>query len=80
MTEVCACFIDALMLCASPTMNSHVGLLYLPHYWFHAICRRRQADTQHQGVRGRGQDTGDDGIPHGEWQHGVNHKHNEQEE
>lgn len=40
----------------------------------------RQADAQHEGVRGGGQDTGDDGVPHGERQHGVNHEHNEQEE
>lgn len=38
-----------------------------------------EPDAQHKGVRGRGQDTGDDGVPHGERQHGVNHKHNEEE-
>lgn len=38
-----------------------------------------EPDAQHEGVRGRGQDAGDDGVPHGERQHGVNHKHNEEE-
>lgn len=69
------CFVPLL-----PWTHTYVWLLYLPHYWFHVICRCRQADTQHKGVRGGGQDTGDDGIPHGERQHGVNHKHNKQEE
>lgn len=31
-------------------------------------------------MRGRGQHAGDDGVPHGERQHGVNHEHDEQEE
>lgn len=31
-------------------------------------------------MRRGGQDTGDDGLTHGERQHGVNHKHDEQEE
>lgn len=49
---------------------------YLPYNRFHVISCGGQADTQHNGVRGRGENTGDDGIPHGEWQHRVNHKNN----
>lgn len=83
-TEVCAysvhshCSIVHQFLL--PLTHTYIWSPYLPHYWFHVISCGGQADTQHNGVRGGGQDTGDDGVPHRERQHGVNHKHNEQEE
>lgn len=53
---------------------------YLPHDCLQVISCCGQADTQHNGVRRRGQNAGDDGFTHGEWQHGVNNEHNKQEE
>lgn len=61
-------------------INTWWWAAHLPNYCLHVISCCGQADAQHNGVRGGGQDAGDDGFPHGERQHGVNHKHNEQEE
>lgn len=41
---------------------------------------RGEADTENDSVRGRGEHTGYDGISHGEGEHGVYHKDDEQEE
>lgn len=67
------------LLCALLTYT-YAWSPYLPDYWFHVISCGGQADAQHDCVRGGGQDTGDDGVPHGERQHGINHKDNEQKE
>lgn len=40
----------------------------------------RKADAQHNGVGGGGEHAGDDGIPHVEGQHGVDHEDDEEEE
>lgn len=53
---------------------------HLPDQVFLGPRGCRQADAQHNGVGGGGEDAGDDGIPHVEGQHGVHHEDDEEEE
>ncbi len=41
---------------------------------------RGEADTENDSMRGHGEHAGYDGISHGEGEHGVYHKDDEQEE
>lgn len=57
--------------------NYASGSPHLPH---HLVNCSGQAHTQHNSVWGGGQHTGDNGVPHREGQHGVDHEHDEQKE
>lgn len=53
---------------------------YLPHQRFQFCSGGGQADAEGDCVWKAGDTAGDDGPFHGEGQHGVDHKHNEQKE
>lgn len=56
------------------------GVTHLPDQVLLGPGRCRQADAQHDGVGGRGEHAGDDGVSHAEGQHGVHHEDDEEEE
>lgn len=53
---------------------------YLPHQWFQLRGLRGQTDAEGGSVWQAGDGAGKNGPSHGEGQHGVDHKHDEQEE
>lgn len=53
---------------------------YLPHQWFQVCGLRGQTDAEGGSVWQAGDGAGKNGPSHGEGQHGVDHKHDEQEE
>lgn len=53
---------------------------YLPHQWFQLRHLGGQTDAEGSSVWQAGDGAGKNGPSHGEGQHGVDHKHDEQEE
>lgn len=58
----------------------NIYLFYLPDEWFQLRDFGGQADTQGESVRQAGDGAGNNGPSHGEGQHGVDNKHDEQKE
>ncbi len=56
------------------------SLSYLPDERFQFCVLVRKIEAEGDGVREAGDGAGDNGPSHGEGQHGVDNKHNEQEE
>ena len=67
-------------VCVSVCLCVCVRASYLPAQRVLVLDAGRQADAECDGVGGAGEDAGHDRPAHGEREHGVHHKHDEQEE